>query len=704
MLLPDKLVVVFTPNLQSLRGGLELVRKAAAYRKESVDVRPLTVFPLVSRVENSEPDLKKVWRFGSFDAKGYQHEFEATLSNIYGERIKLNNYFDIIQLQHVPRYAYGEEIALLVERTSDRLSLSQSYQALADKLISDDIPWEVEVSVDVEELPPVEESSRTAATATWDGVELEARLVEALNSFNWQETQEICDEAIERIKSESVPIAEPFARRLLFFLRRKQQFALITKLADAMFQSGVRSLQIRRQYAQALIDQGQFTSAEGILQSIIQDAQQNKTEELEARGLIGRLYKELYVTSSDRSSSNLKNLERSLAEYSLVYNLNPNENLWHGINVVALSARAKRDGVTSIELPDSQKIAREILAVILQKENESYEPIPFWDLATQLEAYVALNETEHAARTARRYVDTSGADAFELASTIRQFELVWQLKDTEPPGDLLMPLLRAAYLKKTGSNTKIRAAEIKAEVTTLDENLKSLGATLGRDNSVTYQWYKKGLEQCNSIARVERRDGRAIGTGYLVNAADFFPGAEGMLLLTCNHLVSQSPTGFAISPEECQINFQSLKHVFEVEDKLVWFSPYTELDVSFLRLKGQPDAPALTLHNRPVVMTQPPLRLYVIGYPGGRDLGFSLQDNHLIASNETHLYYRAPTEPESSGSPIFESEDWRVVGIHHASRNNVPRLGGPTGTYESNEGISILAIQRETRKSSGTAS
>jgi hypothetical protein len=168
--------------------------------------------------------------------------------------------------------------------------------------------------------------------------------------------------------------------------------------------------------------------------------------------------------------------------------------------------------------------------------------------------------------------------------------------------------------------------------------------------------------------------------------------------------VSPSPTGYAIGPEECRINFQSLEQVFEVEDKLVWFSPYTELDVSFLRLKRQPNTHPLTLHSKPVVMTQPPSRLYVIGYPGGGELGFSLQDNYLIASNETHLYYRALTEPGSSGSPIFEPEDWRVVGIHHASRNKVPGLSEQAGTHESNEGISILAIQKETRKSCGTAS
>src|SRR5262249_33510797 len=86
MLLPDKLVVVFTPNQQSLTGIENLVRKAVAYRKGSPDGRPLTVFPLLSRVEMARPQLLEAWRNGSStdpstaallptDMAGYQPTF-----------------------------------------------------------------------------------------------------------------------------------------------------------------------------------------------------------------------------------------------------------------------------------------------------------------------------------------------------------------------------------------------------------------------------------------------------------------------------------------------------------------------------------------------------------------------------------------------------------------------------------------------------
>lgn len=150
MLLPEKLVVVFTPNLQSLKGGLELVRRATDYRKESVDLRPLTVFPLVSRVEANEPDLRHDWRLGNAEHEGFQPEFEKILSEVYGEKISLNNYFDDLQIQHIPRYAYGEEVAVLVEKTTDKFSLRRSYQSFAMKLVKPQAPWEGEIEAGVD--------------------------------------------------------------------------------------------------------------------------------------------------------------------------------------------------------------------------------------------------------------------------------------------------------------------------------------------------------------------------------------------------------------------------------------------------------------------------------------------------------------------------------------------------------------------------
>jgi len=146
MLLPEKLVVVFTPNRQSLVGALNIIDRAIHYRKQSNDLRPLTVFPFVSRVELAEEDLRKYWRHGndSLNIVGYQPLFENAFKKIYNlDECDLTDYFNEVQAQHVTRYAYGEEIAVLNEEQIDeRLSLATSYRVFSERLISLNVPWE----------------------------------------------------------------------------------------------------------------------------------------------------------------------------------------------------------------------------------------------------------------------------------------------------------------------------------------------------------------------------------------------------------------------------------------------------------------------------------------------------------------------------------------------------------------------------------
>jgi len=152
-LMPDKLVVVFTPNRQSLMGLKDLIQKAASYRKQSDDLRPLAVFPLPSRIEYAELDLRRDWRYGNKKKNivGYQSLFENLFKYIYSlPDCDLRRYFDEVQIQHIPRYAYGEEIAVLVERLGDRLSLARSYESFTKSLVDHSGPWEYIGAVDID--------------------------------------------------------------------------------------------------------------------------------------------------------------------------------------------------------------------------------------------------------------------------------------------------------------------------------------------------------------------------------------------------------------------------------------------------------------------------------------------------------------------------------------------------------------------------
>lgn len=143
-IMPDTLVIVFTPNRQSLLGGIDMARSAGNYRKDSDDLRPLRTLPLPSRIEAAEPVLRETWRFGDLenDIPGYQPAFEMLFTALYDlPACELGAYFSEVQIQHVPRFAYGEEIAARVE-SADRLSLTRSFEHFHNRIVANGAPWE----------------------------------------------------------------------------------------------------------------------------------------------------------------------------------------------------------------------------------------------------------------------------------------------------------------------------------------------------------------------------------------------------------------------------------------------------------------------------------------------------------------------------------------------------------------------------------
>lgn len=144
-LMPERLVVVFTPNRQSLAGVTELVRQSLDYRRHAEDERPLLVYPLPSRIESNREDLRRDWRHGNpaRQIDGYQPQFEALFKDMYGlQECSLEHYFNDVQIQQSQDYAYGEEIAALLEKQEDRFSLKRSYKTFLDWVETGAKPWE----------------------------------------------------------------------------------------------------------------------------------------------------------------------------------------------------------------------------------------------------------------------------------------------------------------------------------------------------------------------------------------------------------------------------------------------------------------------------------------------------------------------------------------------------------------------------------
>ena len=204
------------------------------------------------------------------------------------------------------------------------------------------------------------------------------------------------------------------------------------------------------------------------------------------------------------------------------------------------------------------------------------------------------------------------------------------------------------------------------------------------------------------MARIGREATRGVGTGFLLTGAALHPTlGEELYLLTNSHVVSPSPElPDTIRPADAIVTFEGLPGAegksWTVK-KLIFNSPISELDATLLQLdrsvpgvEPYPIAPALPDRNGE-------RRLYVVGHPLGGGLSFSLQDNLLLDWDQRRVHYRTPTEPGSSGSPVFDDQ-WRLVALHHAGKSDMRKLNGKPGTYEANEGINILAIVEEIRR------
>lgn len=536
---------------------------------------------------------------------------------------------------------------------------------------------------------------------SWNEDEFLEKLTAAVERFNRDSAAKLCNELISALDQGAEPSAKG-AKRILNTLRRKCYFDLMERVAEALRFAGNEENQVRRQYAQALIDQGKVTQAVDVLQGLIASTAQDPEENAEARGLLGRVYKQLYVNAvnADGNAKSLRkiqlHLQRAVNAYSGVYQSGPADHLWHGINAVALVFRARRDGVKLDPEPDAEAMAKEILGFVEARKEK--KEIGYWDMATAAEACVALDNATQALAWIGEYVQQEDADAFELSSTERQLREVWGLTVDKAPGSLLLPLLQSQILQRKGGQVHLAEGTLDATI----KGTKNLQKILGIEGTVSFQWYLLGLERCRAVAQVRTATGEGFGTGFLIRGSDLLPAlGDELLLLTNSHVVSDDPAVQAaegsLPPEDAVIVFEALPTASGKEfhaAELLWTSPPDDLDATLLRL----DPPIKDLDPYPIAKNLPVLdgkqKTYVIGHPGGRTLSLSLQDNFLLDYDQRLIHYRTPTEGGSSGSPVF-NQQWKLIGLHHAGSAEMACLNGKPGVYPANEGIWIQKIIKE---------
>ena len=488
------------------------------------------------------------------------------------------------------------------------------------------------------------------------------------------------------------------------YLRDRREFDCLDQFAEELRQRGPTDPEIVKLQAQSFIDRGKPGTALVLLEAIA-----NSDQFVEAHGLMGRAWKQIFFDAQDKSSDLAKQaLVKSFNEYKIAYGGSPGGNVWVGLNMLAVAAFANREGIQiplDIEIHSwADKMLKSLEALPTEQQDN-------WYHSSIAESCFGLEDLDGAEKHIGAYVQNDGTTAFALAGTLRQFTDLWQLDKRGDRGLGIVQALRAALLKKTNGLLDLTPEQVSKALMGPKPSGEQLEKILGRDGLETYEWLQTGFDRARAVGVIRTPEDGRIGTGFLVAAKDFMPAlGDESLVMTNAHVISDAPEDRAAAlPEDAKIVFEAADKRTEYKfAKVVWRSPVAHLDCALLRLDQQPQGikplPFATL--LPAKDWQQ--RVYVIGYPGGRDLAFSLQDNLLIDHEGPpdgqppdpivcRLQYRAPTAPGSSGSPVFSAKGWKVVALHHAGSESMPKLNGKAGRWPANEGIwiqSILAASR----------
>jgi hypothetical protein len=539
---------------------------------------------------------------------------------------------------------------------------------------------------------------------------LAADVIAAAPSLDPDRVEAACRKLIDGMRTGSTPLADATARTVLGSLREHRCFRPMQRVADAMIRFGCDGPSVWRQYAQALIDCGQLVPAAELLRGLIARPGTGSGEQAETFGLLGRVHKEIYIQAAGcQLGLGATALTSALDAYRRGLALDCGRHLiWHGTNLVALLRRAERDGAMPGAGDTVRSLAERIIAAVTAKPGPQA-----WDYAAATEAALSLPDLAAAEHWIGRYIAAPDADAFALAGTLRQLTALWGLQPGTTGAGQLVTVLHAALLQKSGGRLELQPGDMPGLAAAGHGAFERI---LGDTGVQTYTWLQTGLERALAVAMVRQGDGRCIGTGFLVRGGDLDPRlGDERLLLTNAHVVSDDPADQGAPSDTVSVTFEARdaaagSRVAHRVAGTAFHSPPERLDATLLRL--QPPigdmAPCPLATRLPAVGEGEEQRVYVIGHPEGRELAFSLQDNRLLdhegpphgvpsLPGRVLLHYRAPTEPGSSGSPVFEQGNWTVVGVHHAGGDFLRRLNGAPGTYAANEGVWIQSIAAAVR-------
>ncbi len=538
-------------------------------------------------------------------------------------------------------------------------------------------------------------------------------------------------------------------------LRKARAFDVLEGVCETVEAAGIWWGWPMSHHAQALIERGASLPAIGLLQKAREAAQDERDSKLfaDAWALEGRAYKDLFVTGVRRFPRPAPTVletfaRRAEAAYGKAYRqlAGTPEAHYPAINMLAMGRLAEREGFALEPLDPLIGLAEGVVAEVSGRRSSDPGNLHAWDIASAAEAAAYLGHWEEARDRVRDYIVAAGDDAFALAGTLRQFDLLYGGMTKVPQVVEVLDHLKLALMKAEGGSVQlthkqtarlVRAPsggmsigddgepEQSTDVEAVHERVADMDAMLekvwGAEAGISHRKLQDVMQRARAVARVmmqtERSSRQTIGTGFLIRgelASDTLRGE--VLFLTNAHVVCNDYRDAPARAGEAWASFDASPQLGDLELKnLLWSSPPDEHDVSIFKVRasgrrGQHVREVANLmalaKGLPHLHQQRdgkkvPIRVYDIGHRAGEDLSYSMRDNELIDFENVYgeapgpeprrIHYLAPKAPGSAGSPVFNARTLELIGIRHA-RGNLPRLNGAEGRYNVAEALWIRPL------------
>lgn len=528
-------------------------------------------------------------------------------------------------------------------------------------------------------------------------------------------------------------------------LRRNRAFPVLEAVCEATEAAGIWWGWPLNYHCQALIERGAYLTAIGLLQTTRRTAIEERDDALlaDAWSLEGRAYKDLFVNGSQRRPRLPGHIlerfaRRSEAAYAKGFRQlegTPNAH-YPAINRMAIDRLALRKGI-ELETDDRlHEIAEGVIAEVDQRLANEPKDVPAWDIASAAEAAAYLERWDEVPARIEAYIEAAGDDAFAFAGTLRQFETLYGDRTRSTRIAEVLDLLKLALMKADGGSVQLTkaqtarlvtapAVEDEASVGRVQERVATVNETLekvwGAEGGISHRRLQDVMQRARAVARVmmqtEQSSRATIGTGFLLDgglASDSLKG--NVLFMTNAHVVSDDFAHHAPARAgEAWASFDASPELGDLPlDDLLWSSGPDEHDVSVFRIKPRRQSRRLRAVTQLMQVARGlpylkqvrdgrkvPTTIYIIGYPMGDQLSYSMRDNELVDHENVYgvepgpeprrIHYLAPTQKGNSGSPVFNARTLELIGIHHAG-GTLGKLNGNPGTYNVNEGLWIQPL------------